>query len=51
MADLSEIPTAELAALVEQGLPLAEYETEVARRKALAAVPVAPLPPAPEVGR
>lgn len=49
--DIKDAPTAELAALVEQGLPLAEYEAEVARRKALAAVPVAPLPPAPEVGR
>ena len=38
--DIEDIPTAELTALVEQGLPLAEYETEVARRKALAAVPV-----------
>lgn len=41
MADLSEIPRSDLPALVEQGLPLAEYEAEIARRKALAAVPVA----------
>ena len=35
MTNIEDIPTHELSALVEQGLPLAEYLAEMARRDAL----------------
>lgn len=45
--DIKDAPTAELPALVEQGMPVADYLAEMERR----GFHVAPLPPAPEVGK